>query len=119
VEVVEVEAALVEETTKLWQSMRRRTTREGRRGGRGREEEKDEEVTWRMCWTRRGNKRPSPAIQLQLETLHCAKVVSVLPLRHTESNGDVHRYPQSTLGSCVTGNCRYAPKRCTEISWLV
>ena len=74
---VEVEAALVEETTKLWQSMRRRRTREGRRGGRGREEEKDEEVTGRMCWTRRGNKRPSPAIQLQLETLHCAKVVSV------------------------------------------
>jgi len=35
VEVVEVEAALVEETTKLWQSMRRTRTREGRREGRG------------------------------------------------------------------------------------
>jgi hypothetical protein len=42
VEVMEVEAAMVEETTKLCLSMRKR-----------------------ICRTRRGNKGPSPVIQLQ------------------------------------------------------
>jgi len=42
--VVEVEAALVEETTKLWLSIRKRRTRTRTRRGGG-EEEEDEEVT--------------------------------------------------------------------------
>src|SRR5271170_796272 len=71
VEVVEVEAALVKETTKLCLSMRKRRRRRRRRTGEKKRRRK------RICWTRRGNKEPSPVIQLQLETLHCAKVVSV------------------------------------------